>query len=303
MPDNNSISGTPISESLKNVQTGLTAQTSVQATQQAMLFNPTTGLPAGKAPLRGDTIMLDQYSGKTIKEALAYIAPVADNEQLVDMGLPSGLLWAKANIDITTDSGFQEVEGDVSPFKYECSFCSWGNTDIYNPMSDKSYVIGSNSNSFNYNFGTSYDSSPGGTLTANLGPSFDAARANLGAPWRIPTNNEFIELVDNCDFVDADGNVVTASTSVAGTDADKRITMNGIIGIRLRSKINGNTLFFPACGYGSNGIWNERGQQIKYPSSVFGSSSYCRGLLFTETIAQKDYSMTRNRGYAIRPVQ
>ena len=37
--------------------------------------------------------------------------------KLVDMGLPSGLLWATCNIDITQDDGFA-----ASPFQYECSF-------------------------------------------------------------------------------------------------------------------------------------------------------------------------------------
>ena len=307
MPDNNSIGGMILKESLKNTQTGLTLQTSVQATQQAMLFNPTTGLPAGKAPLRGDTIMLDQYSGKTIKEALAYIAPATDSELWVDMGLPSGVLWAKANIDITTQSGFQEVDGAVSPFKYDCSFCSWGNTDMYNPTASNSfsgvYNWGGVNESEPYYDGQVYGSTPGNALTADFGPSYDAARRHLGAPWRMPSTAEFAELFANIEYVDADGNLVTEANSVAKTAADKRVTVNGIVGLRLRSKINGSVLFFPASGYGNGASWYLRGSNGGYWSSSWNSARSARSLYFSSGGVIPQNANVRYLGFAVRPVQ
>ena len=61
-------------------------------------------------------------------------------DYMVDMGLPSGLLWADRNIDATQPDGFCE-----SPYQYEGSFFSWGNTEPHNPTS---------TSAFGYDWGT-----------------------------------------------------------------------------------------------------------------------------------------------------
>ena len=224
----------------------------------------------------------------------------------VDMGLPSGVLWAKANIDITTNSGFQEVNGEVSPFKYECSFCSWGNTDMHNPTSNSAfspYTWGGINKSDPPYDGQVYGSTPGNALTANIGPSADAARANLGAPWRMPTTTEFKELFDNCEYVDANGDLVTEANSVAGTAADKRVTVSGIVGLRLRSKINGNILFFPCSGYGYGTSRNARGSRGYYWSSSWNSARNARNLDFYPSGVYSQSASYRYYGFAVRPVQ
>lgn len=94
----------------------------------------------------------------------------------VDLGLPSGLLWAKANI------GSAKPEGIGHYF-------SWGNTD--------GHATGSG-----YDFSQEvYETTPGAAITGNLSLSQDAARSYLGAPWRMPTAAEFQELYDNCTSV------------------------------------------------------------------------------------------------------
>ena len=137
-----------------------------------------------------------------------------------------------------------------------------------------------------YYEGQPYGSTPGAALTADFGPSFDAARRHLGAPWRMPSTEEYKELFDNCDFIDADGNIVSASTSVAGTAADKRITMNGIVGLRLRSKINGNVIFFPASGSGVGTTWDRRGANGYYWSSSWYSTTVLRFVRSSNTSGQ-----------------
>ena len=59
----------------------------------------------------------------------------------------------------------------------------------------------------------------------------DAAHVNLGGNWRMPTRAEYRELLDNCD--------------TAWTD-DYNGT--GVAGCIFTSKINGNSVFFPAAG-------------------------------------------------------
>ena len=212
----------------------------------------------------------------------------------VDMGLPSGVLWAKKNIDITQANGFA-----ASEYQYDCSFFSWGNTDGHNPITDTTfdYNWGSVNENEPYYEGQPYGSTPGSKLTGNIAPSADCARANLGAPWRLPTNDEFSELFANSDFIDANGAVIAAATE------NKLITMNSIVGIRIKSKINSNILFFPCSGYGAGTARNGRGSNGYSWSSAFNSARYARNLLFVSTGVYPTNYDGRCYGFSVRPVQ
>ena len=135
----------------------------------------------------------------------------------VDLGLPSGTLWATCNV------------GADSPEDYGDYF-AWGETQ---PKSDYSwstyqYCMGSyntltkycNTSSWGYNGFTD-------DLTTLL-PEDDAATANWGSDWRMPTQAEWQELLDN--------------TTVTWTQ------QNGVNG-RLFTASNGNSLFLPAAGW------------------------------------------------------
>ena len=180
------------------------------------------------------------------------------SSHIVDMGLPSGTLWAKENIDISQTDGFA-----VSEFQYECSFFSWGNIAGHNPISDSA---------FSYDFGSEntgpYASTPGSQLSGNVpvNPMYDIARAICGDPWRMPTATEFQELIDNCDFVQADGETVVSGSN-------KLVTVNGIVGIYLKSKTNGNLLFFPCSGYGNGTSWDLRTAYGNYWSGFLDSDT------------------------------
>lgn len=61
------------------------------------------------------------------------------------------------------------------------------------------------------------------------GSGRDMARANWGAPWRLPSKEEFQELIDRCEW---------------------RWTVKGSCrGYLATSKVNGNSIFLPAAGY------------------------------------------------------
>lgn len=246
--------------------------------------------------IKANTVVQMQYDGTAwnIVGMFGLEQSASPSDLYVDMGLPSGVLWAKANIDITTESGFQEVNGEVSPFKYECSFVSWGNTDMHNPTS---------TSAFTYNWGSANDtepyvSSPGARLTGNMAPSQDAARANLGAPWRMPTTGEFDELFANIDYMQAD-----RTTVIDAATTNKLVTVNGITGIYLKSKINGNLLFFPCSGYGRGQSWNNRGSYGHYWSSSLYSATSGRYLLFYSGGVNPQRNSNRFYGFAVRPVQ
>ena len=95
----------------------------------------------------------------------------------VDLGLPSGLLWAKCNLGATTPEGY----GD---------YYAWGETttkDVYN-VSTYKYCNGSI-----YAL-TKYCNTDGLTTLEAMD---DAATQKLGSGARIPTKAEWVELINN----------------------------------------------------------------------------------------------------------
>lgn len=212
------------------------------------------------------------------------------------MGLPSGVMWSPVNIDIEQPGGFAK-----SPFQYECSFFSWGNVDGHNPTGPASFSPwdwgGVNAEEPWYD-GQVYGDTPGNTLNGNIpvGVDYDAARAILGAPWRMPTSNDFVELLENCIYIDANG------TEIETSRVDKRISINGIVGLRLRSKINGNVIFFPASGYGGGTTWLGRGVFGRYWSSSWVSDRDAKYLYFYSDGVIPQHTISRYFGFSVRPV-
>ena len=275
----------------------------VQFTKAVSVANPTlnisnTGakaiyymdIPVQPNIIRPNNIVTMIYDGEKYNivsiEGLEQSDDPANN--WVDMGLPSGLKWARKSIDITQTDGFA-----ASEFQYECTFFSWGNTEGHNPA---------DASSFSYDWGSGndgpYASTSGAALTANIAPTFDAARANLGAPWRMPTTEEFAELFNYCDFVQEDGYTVIDS----GT-ANKLVTVNGITGIYLKSKINGRLLFFACSGFGYGSSWVARGSNGDYWSSSLYSATNGRNLSFSSGGVYPQDNYGRFHGFAVRPVQ
>ena len=87
----------------------------------------------------------------------------------VDLGLPSGLLWATCNLGATSP---EEVGG----------YYAWGETSPKTFFSQGNYTYKSNPISLNDISGTEYD----------------AAAFTLGGTWRIPTREELVELANKC---------------------------------------------------------------------------------------------------------
>ena len=216
---------------------------------------------------------------------------------VVDMGLSSGVKWASRDIDLTKPGGFCET-----PFTYMKSFFSWGNIDGHNPISNSafSYDWGGVNEQEPYYENQPYGNTKGNTLTGNIAvdEEFDAVRANLGAPWRMPTNAEFGELFANIRYINADG------TEVDTTKTDKRVNVNGVMGLYLESRINGARLFFSCSGYGGSRSWVSRGSYGYYWSSTWYSARNARSLnFFYSGGVYPQNNNFRYYGFALRPVQ
>lgn len=216
---------------------------------------------------------------------------------VVDMGLASGVKWAARDLDLTKPGGFCDTL-----FTYDKSFFSWGNIDGHNPVGTSFagvYNWGGVNDADPYYEGQPYGNTKGNTLTGDIpvGEEFDAARANLGEPWRMPTTAEFAELIAGSIYIDATGAEIPAATT------NKLVTVNGILGLYLQSKTNGNRLFFAASGYGAGSSWYDRGSYGYYWSRSFGSARYARNLGFSSGGVNPQSTVNRYDGFAVRPVQ
>lgn len=210
------------------------------------------------------------------------------------MGLPSGNRWAVSNLDANGQYFLQD-----SPFQYEGSFNSWGNVTPHNPINETEfgYDFGGINSVAPWYDGQPYGDTPGSLLTGDIPLTMDVVRKMLGSPWRIPTIYDFQELINNTDFVQADGiTVIDAGTT------DKRVTVEGVLGIYLKSKINGNLLFFACSGYGESMSWGNRGSHGYYWSSSFNSERFAYSLYFDSGGVNPQNNGDRYYGFSIRPI-
>ena len=218
-------------------------------------------IPMGK--VKANTVLNMNYEGTNFNVTSIESQVAAAPDGAVDLALPSGVLWADKNIGATT------------PYEDGLYF-SWGN--ITGHTGDDGYDFGTGNDG-------PYASTPGAALTGNIptNGTYDAARHNMGAPWRMPTVGEFQELNSNCDS--------------EWTDED------GVAGRRFTSRINGNSIFFPASGYRYGTGLGSRGSYGYYWSASLYSSAYGYGLRFdSEGVGPADYH-GRFYGFSVRAVQ
>ena len=103
--------------------------------------------------------------------------PDTNHPHMIDLGLPSGTLWACCNVG----AGKPEAYGD---------YYAWGETTA---------KIAYTWNTYKY-----YDNTKTGNARyVSIGPDiagtgYDAATSSWGAPWRMPTSEQCKELIDNC---------------------------------------------------------------------------------------------------------
>lgn len=197
-----------------------------------------------------------------------------NGHEWVDLGLPSGLKWATCNIGATKPEAFGH-------------YFAWGETSTKSEYKKSNYKWGTKTSS-----GTkltkyctvSYDGTTDGRTV--LTENDDAAHVNWGGSWRMPTNDDVIELQKSCTWT--------------------WTTLNGVEGYQVTSKTNLNSVFFPASGFLNH--------DTSYISSGVGTqcalwtSSLCRnGSWLAYSIEHYNPSgsagtHTRENGLAIRPV-
>lgn len=186
-----------------------------------------------------------------------------NGHKFVDLGLPSGLLWAETNIGAETaaDDG---------------NYYAWAETM---PQESKSY----SSSSYKYGDNSKYYNDG----KTELDMEDDAAYANWGSPCRIPTNAEFNELFQYCTWS------LASMTNSAGSS---------ISGCIVTSIVNGNSIFFPASGLYGNGSLGQYGEQGQYWSSTI-LPYFAYLMIFDTYKVRQQYTIGyRSDGRTVRPV-
>lgn len=170
----------------------------------------------------------------------------------VDLGLPSGVKWATCNV------------GAYTPWDYGDYF-AWGE------ITTKSEYTEDNSKTYERDMDD---------ISGNA--NYDAARANWGGSWRLPTKAECEELVNKCNWT---------WTSYGGKRGYEVIGPNG------------NSIFFPAAGYCFGTTLDGAGESGDYwcstPYDDNKQNAYY--LRFNERVKYVSWS-SRRLGQRVRPV-
>ncbi len=171
--------------------------------------------------------------------------PNLNGHEYVDLGLPSGTLWATCNIGA---SSTDEI-GD---------YFAWGEVETkssYTWGSDYKWGVWDDNDKTNYGI-TKYNQTDGKTI---LDLSDDAAYVNWGDKWRMPTREEQEELLEKCEI----------EWSYVRNKAGEAVN-----GYKLTGP-NGNSIFFPiATGlYDGSVLYNQEQEDGGY-AYYWSSSMY-----------------------------
>ena len=214
----------------------------------------------------------------------------------VDLGLPSGLLWADRNIGATTpeETGLYFQWGDVQGYTAEQVGNGEGQKYFNSNFSD--YKFYSTSRFTKYN-------DTDGKIVLDL--EDDAAHVLMGGNWRMPTQDDFHELINNTDLYlvlesgeEIHGNVTSFEpTSNPSIKFEWEQQPSGTIkGMKFYKKDDKQTyLFVPGGGHAAEGsvqlvgaigdLWSSslRSQDVQYAwffefyvSGGIVNGSYCR---------------------------
>lgn len=229
------------------------------------------GLAAGTTYYVSAYVLTDYGLAYGEEQSFTTIEAGGDHEY-VDLGLPSGILWATCNVGATIPEDY----GD---------YFAWGETEPKETYywSTYSYCNGSENSITKYCNNAEYGYNGFTDNLTTLLPEDDAATVNWGDDWRMPTKEEWQELLDN-------------TTSIW-------TTQNGVNGC-LFAASNGNSLFLPAAGYhNGNGLYSESYNGYYWSNSlrvVWSGGAW--GLFFASGSPEID-GHTRYSGFSVRPVR
>ena len=149
-------------------------------------------LLAGAQAVLAQKVILYKTTGEAIKcnvselDSIVFAEnePIAGNHDWVDLGLPSGTLWATCNV------------GADNPEEYG-DFFAWGETEPKDVYDTSHYKFNKGSGKMTkYCTISSFGSNGMTDDLTELEPTDDAATANWGNDWQMPNKAQIEELLD-----------------------------------------------------------------------------------------------------------
>lgn len=201
---------------------------------------------------------------------------VVNNSPWIDMGLPSGLLWAKCNVGASNpeDYGNYYAWGETTPKEvYDMSTYIFYSGEYHSDLTKYCSISGYGYNGYADNLTT-------------LQAMDDAATAVLGNGARTPTISEWEELLNYCTYT--------------------WVIQNGVLGYKFTA-VNGNTLFLPAAGHRDESeLWYDGSRGYYWSSTLFvGNPQGAKAFVFDSEdydICDGNYGFGRIYGYSVRAV-
>ena len=200
-----------------------------------------------------------------------------EDHECVDLGLPSGTLWATCNI------------GAYNPEEYGDYF-AWGETKQKESYSwdTYKYCYGTGETLTKYCSDMLYGNDGFVDNLTELLPEDDAATVNWGEEWTMPSKEQIEELLNS--------SYTTAEVT----------TLNGVEGYKITSNTNGESIFLPAAGFYELGGVQSRGIKGDYWSrSLYSRTDGGYSLFFRTDMEDRVtlYASERYYGRTIRPVR
>lgn len=221
------------------------------------------------------TITCFATDGSGVKAECRVRVKNADTVDYIDLGLPSGTLWATCNV------------GANSPEEYGDYF-AWGETE---PKSDYSvetykYCEGTPNTITKYCSKSVFGYNGFSDTLTELQPEDDAATVNWGNEWQMPSTKQLQELY---------------SSSYTTTEWT---TQNGVNGRKITSKSNGNSIFLPAAGYRDDtGLYYAGSNGNYWSRSLYSSSPSDANILLFQSSGIYWSFNSRYCGRSVRPVR
>lgn len=192
-----------------------------------------------------------------------FAAPIS--YEAVDLGLPGGLKWADRLVgaSVPGEPGLYFQWGDIVGYTKEQVETGEKVFDAstHKYCDRRYYMLTKYCNNLEYG----KDGFTDGKITLDL--EDDAAYIHMGSDWRMPTKEEFQNLISYTTptFIDLQGNEFSQTEVRSGS-----ISEGNLKGIKLTGP-NGNSIFIPACGFCFN-------------SSCYGISHY--GKLWSSSLVK-----------------
>ena len=194
--------------------------------------------------------------------------------EYVDLGLPSGTLWATCNV------------GASKPEDYG-SYFAWGETSTKSTYdgSTYKYANGDFKKLTKYCNDSGYGNNGFTDTLTTLQAGDDPATAKWGSGWRTPSEEQWEELLSN----------TTGQWTM----------QNGVEGYLFTSKKNGNSVFLPAAGRRWDSELEDAGSDAYYWSRSLYTDDYpfYAWNLYFSSYECFMYYYYRNRGFSVRPVR